>query len=240
MAFASMQNTVQFHRRLTETITWCMAQPWSFQRLEWGKSYVLPSWLRTEALRPPEVVSNWNAIDKRPTVLPHHQAFMAPECADILTAWREETARLHALDHAKQKQQWLDNGEQVAMRRAALIQEHHLALADLRYPLHTGRLLIFDPDQTTTDGAPTVSTGGFFNDDDVPAWDTWIAYVIGDPISGGNDGRHWDSYVLSWVPDSLVAMVEDGMDCISIPCHYWVDDLDSPLIRLLRQSGCIS
>jgi hypothetical protein len=40
-----------------------------------------------------------------------------------------------------------------------------------------GRLLLFDPDETLSDGAAAVASQRFFDDDNVPPWDSWVLYV---------------------------------------------------------------
>jgi len=45
-----------------------------------------------------------------------------------------------------------------------------------------GRLLLFDPDGTLSDGAAAVSSQRFFDDDNIPPWDCWVLYVA-DPLT---------------------------------------------------------
>lgn len=45
-----------------------------------------------------------------------------------------------------------------------------------------GRLLLFDPDGTLSDGAAAISSLRFFDDDNIPPWDCWVYYVV-DPLT---------------------------------------------------------
>jgi hypothetical protein len=45
-----------------------------------------------------------------------------------------------------------------------------------------GRLLLFDPDGTLDDGAAAVSSQRYFDDGNVPPWDSWVLYVS-DPLT---------------------------------------------------------
>ena len=60
-----------------------------------------------------------------------------------------------------------------------------------------GRLLLFAPQDSLSDGAATVASEGFFDTDNVPAWDTW---------------RYFDDQTLvSWVPHQLISKVQSGI-----------------------------
>jgi hypothetical protein len=57
-----------------------------------------------------------------------------------------------------------------------LLQEQGIPPFQLALPLAGGRLLAFALDHTLSDGAAYVATNGFFDGDNIPAWDTWITY----------------------------------------------------------------
>lgn len=72
-----------------------------------------------------------------------------------------------------------------------------------------GRLLSYCPTESVSDGASQHTTRGFFDVDDVPPWDTWVAF------SG--------STLLSWVPPQLVDLVEKGINANPVQCIQWLD-----------------
>ena len=61
-----------------------------------------------------------------------------------------------------------------------------------------GKLLLFSPEETLSDGAARYSSKGFFDDENVPPWDTWVAFC--------------EPYLISWVALQLVELVNAGID----------------------------
>jgi len=72
---------------------------------------------------------------------------------------------------------------------------------------NTGKLLLFTPNDSLSDGAATVASEGFFDVDNVPAWDTWLYF----------DERT----LVSWVPPELIAKVQLGIDVNPEGCISW-------------------
>jgi hypothetical protein len=70
-----------------------------------------------------------------------------------------------------------------------------------------GRLLIYAPDENVQDGASEYSSFGFFDSDDAPPWDTWVAYA--------------DRKLLSWVPAELIDLAQTGIDVNVVECIRW-------------------
>ena len=93
--------------------------------------------------------------------------------------------------------------EEVVQRRSELIRSWPAAKST------EGRGLLFMPRESLSDGAATVQSEGFFDLDNVPAWDTWIYF----------DGRT----LLSWVPTSLISKVQSGIDVNPEGCIKWAD-----------------
>jgi hypothetical protein len=131
--------------------------------------------------------------------------------------------------------------EQVAEARVTLLEKHGIARFSCENPLRGGRLLAFTPDGTLQDGAANIATDGFLDDDNIPPWDTWIWYVTNDPVSKPEfwSGTVTDSYLLSWVPESLIKVVNAGMDVNPEDCIRWATDLDTPFIRQLKQATLV-
>jgi len=72
-----------------------------------------------------------------------------------------------------------------------------------------GRLLHYEPYENVSDGASEYSSNGFFDVNDAPPWDTWISF----------DGRR----LLSWVPEVLVPLAQQGLDANPVECIRWED-----------------
>jgi hypothetical protein len=81
---------------------------------------------------------------------------------------------------------------------------------------HSGRLLLFWPHETLTDGAAAVTSRGYFDDWNMPPWDTWFWYgnLVDEPAA-----------LVSWVPEEFVNLVEEGVSVNPEEC-----------LRLLRSS----
>lgn len=129
--------------------------------------------------------------------------------------------------------------EQIADARSVLLKKRNLSLPSLANPLSGGRLLAFTPDGTLSDGAANFNTDGFLDDDNIPPWDTWIWYVTNDPVGNLEWWRGCDSYLLSWVPDSLIEVVASGIWVNPEECVRWATDLDTPFIRQIKQKGFV-
>jgi hypothetical protein len=92
-----------------------------------------------------------------------------------------------------------------------------------------GRLLLFDPDGTLSDGGAAVGSRRFFDDDNVPPWDCWVLYVS-DPLTpeqeaaeeslGRRTGR-WSHVPPTPFPDAI----PDEAGPVFGPPYYVVDPL---------------
>ena len=72
-----------------------------------------------------------------------------------------------------------------------------------------GRLLRYWPEENLADGAAEYASVGFFDTDNTPPWDTWVAFSSG--------------MLVSWVPGELLELVTRGIDANPEGCIAWVD-----------------
>lgn len=86
-----------------------------------------------------------------------------------------------------------------------------------------GRLLVYEPDNNMADGAAHLETFGFFDVNNVPPWDTWVAYIV------ENSGN---SYLVCWIPDIYVSLAQKGIDVNPEECIYWLDQSKNELAKL--------
>jgi hypothetical protein len=72
-----------------------------------------------------------------------------------------------------------------------------------------GRLLLYEPMETVSDGAAEASSRGFFDIEDAPPWDTWF----------------WlkESTVLCWIPQLLISDAQAGIDANPVDCIRWAE-----------------
>jgi hypothetical protein len=64
-------------------------------------------------------------------------------------------------------------------RRSTLVRDTNIEIADLAAAQSKGKLLLYEPLETVTDGASESSSLGFFDIEDAPPWDTWFLYSGG-------------------------------------------------------------
>jgi hypothetical protein len=109
-----------------------------------------------------------------------------------------------SLDVARTERERESVVREVVVRRSKIVprREHPAAL-------NGGRLLLYAPDENLCDGAAEVASLGFFDVDNVPPWDTWVAFSNGT--------------LLSWVPPSLVTLAQSGIEVNPECCILWMD-----------------
>ncbi len=73
--------------------------------------------------------------------------------------------------------------------------------------LADGKLVLFSPEETLSDGAARYFSKGFFDVDNVPPWDTWVAFK--------------EQYVISWVPPQLIELANAGVEANPEQCVLW-------------------
>ena len=94
-------------------------------------------------------------------------------------------------------------------KRSTLVRDLHIGDADLTLAQSKGKLLLYEPLETVTDGAAASSSRGFFDIEDAPPWDTWFLYSAGSTFS--------------WVPETLVQNAQAGIDANPVDCIHWCD-----------------
>jgi hypothetical protein len=109
----------------------------------------------------------------------------------------------------------------------------HTPAADLA----GGRLLLFAPDETLSDGAAEVLSTGFFDADNVPPWDTWVDYIEDAPTT--EQHATTASYLVCWVPPFLIEAADAGIWANPEECIEWLADRDTPFARALQEVGLL-
>jgi hypothetical protein len=59
--------------------------------------------------------------------------------------------------------------------RSTLVRDTNVEIAGLAEAQSKGKLLLYEPLETVTDGASESSSRGFFDIEDAPPWDTWFS-----------------------------------------------------------------
>jgi hypothetical protein len=100
--------------------------------------------------------------------------------------------------------------------------------------LGSGRLLVYFPDAELSDGAAEAETNGFFDVENAPPWDTWVALFQDDPSD-----LSYGTYLVSWVPGELVESVSRGIWVNPEECIVWLQDSKTRAAASLRSSGLL-
>lgn len=97
-----------------------------------------------------------------------------------------------------------------------------------------GRILYFEPSLSLFDGAAMVASGGFFDVETFPPSDTWIAYVGEEP-----NPRFLSGYILSWVPESLVELIDGALKVDPLESIRWAQTVNKPFLNELREADLL-
>jgi hypothetical protein len=121
------------------------------------------------------------------------------------------SSRLDAVDHVR--------------RSRHLYRDDH-ASADAATIVAGGRLIAYSPDFNFACGMCEVETKGYFDVNNTPPWDTWVALL------DAPNAKHWESSLIAWVPSVFVPLVQAGINVIPEQCVLWLDDCPGSLQRV--------
>lgn len=123
-------------------------------------------------------------------------------------------------------------GELISVRHRKLAEREGASTTLSHERAREGRFLVYLPDHELFDGVAEAETLGFFDVHNTPPHDTWVAIVAGKE-------RRSDDFLLSWVPASFVDLVNDGIEVNPEECILWLEDLDHPIVPIIRELGLI-
>jgi hypothetical protein len=92
-----------------------------------------------------------------------------------------------------------------------------------------GRLIAYSPDANLACGVSEVETEGYFDVNNTPPWDTWVALVHA-PMA-----QHFETSLIAWVPPMFVRLSQSGIDVIPEGCVMWLDDCPQSLRQMWRE-----
>jgi len=123
----------------------------------------------------------------------------------------------------------------VAARRYCL-PEQQITPVRFTDDLKGGKLLVYFPDAELSDGAAEVASRGFFDVHNAPAWDTWVG-LFEDDVRGPD--LSYKTYLISYVPEPLVKLVNDGVEVNPEECIMWLENSTTSLRRHFKDLGLI-
>ena len=102
---------------------------------------------------------------------------------------------------------WEDAVAQTVAKRST-----HLSGSLLRsnaYDFRTGRVLLYSPEENLACGGAEFSSHGFFDVNNVPPWDLWVAFS--------------ERTLVSWIPPQVIETAQLGIDANPEACINWAD-----------------
>lgn len=207
-------------QRLIETVAWCQAQPF------------IANGCSSKDFR-----YVWTLEQKQAEDI----GFSIPVTTSILRTRALETHDMYnELDTFAERYAAVE--ELVHTRASLLLQQGHYPISMQGYNLLAGgRLLFTDVANSDASGGSLACSAGFFDGYDCPPWDTWLIYLKNDDESL----RHvrsaaWRSFLISWIPPSLMDLAKAGIDGSPMACVDWADSLDTiPFTKKLRAAGLL-
>lgn len=91
----------------------------------------------------------------------------------------------------------------------------------------TGRFMLYFPDENLADGYAELVSGGFFDVDNLPAYDTWVSFVLEDDYPRNSARRYLLCYVPPWAIDAADAGIEGNPES----CIVWLEQSDASVRR---------
>lgn len=94
----------------------------------------------------------------------------------------------------------------------------------------TGRLMLYFPDENLSDGYAEIVSGGFFDVDNVPAFDTWVSFFSEEDHPRTSARR----YLLCYVPPLMTVAADAGIEGNPESCIQWLERSDVSIRRRLK------
>jgi hypothetical protein len=105
-----------------------------------------------------------------------------------------------------------------------------------------GRLLAYSPQDNLADGVAEVESGGFFDVDNIPPYDTWV-WMVPDVRTftrrDGSEGEADVSYLVAWVPPDFIRLASGGIAVNPEQCIQWLDTIDDAFTQSLARLGLL-
>lgn len=210
----------EFHKRLGEAIAWCSRRPVASD----------PAYsLRSPSLRP-NVVTAQAYAQALPDVAQFDRSERNPE--QSIPEWRRWG---WSWSSQANELSWITLVDELREERLKQLRAERIDASCFADSLANGHLVLYCPRENLCDGAACVYSEGFFDCDNVPAWDTWVCYttVINRDIP---EWRSWSldetsEVLISWIPPQLLDIARQGVAANPEQCIVWLPDEMTPSLR---------
>jgi len=121
--------------------------------------------------------------------------------------------------------------DEVCARRKRLLAERN---CETTAEIGNGKLLLYYPYLTLSDGAAEIVSEGFFDANNEPAWDVWVFCETNESLY---DAQDYGTCLLNWIPNGVIELVEPGIHINPERCLEWVSESNHPFAKELKRSG---
>ena len=148
-----------------------------------------------------------------------------PPPSDPLSSLRSPALRPDGMLHVRHwrtqlpEPQWDDWMDQIAETRADNLRARGAYPSIVKGGLAGGRVMLYFPDEQLADGASAEASGGYFDLENAPPWDTWM--WIEDALLHAQAWFTW--WIATYVPPALVDRAERGRKVNPERCLQWAD-----------------
>ena len=145
------------------------------------------------------------------------------------------------IPHCKQAQTVLTD---LARRRLELIQRANISTNQPALNRNHGRFMLHILSMSEWSALSEDCSDGFFDDIDLPPWDTWVMCIPVSYKSNIWDKTSTSDMILSWVPAVFSELANEGMLCNPVDCIFWASeyrqgDYRSDVLEWLDSQGLL-
>ena len=115
----------------------------------------------------------------------------------------------------------------LGQRRQNRLRYNHLPVSDESPLLVAGKFMLYFPDENLSDGYAERVSDGFFDEDNLPACDTWVSFFSEE----AQPPRSASRYLLCYVPAPFIDAAEAGIEGNPEACIIWLDQSDVAVRR---------
>lgn len=90
-----------------------------------------------------------------------------------------------------------------------------------------GRFMLYFPDQNLSDGYSAEVSGGFFDVQNLPPYDTWVSFFVEQDHPQPSARR----YLLCYIPAPFVEAADAGIEGNAESCIVWLEQSDASIRR---------
>ena len=138
------------------------------------------------------------------------KVYLRSECLKPKESFFEIFQRTHTLLSTYLDQKRLV--DHVCTQRGLCLRENSLDRLIIESNLSSGRILFIDTFSTTYDEVAKSASDGFFDESDIPPWDTWVDYVL---IDSKENYKNPTGILIAWIPETSLEPAEKGLElCI--------------------------